>query len=646
MIKALFIGFCLVASVLLAQSISSGHGGQWVPPGDIVPPNLGGPGDITPGTGIMGPSTPGPSVPGGGPVNPAGFGAATGGATGKGARTGGLGRKAFRGGEGYERWEFWWENNKDPFLNLKGRLGMLGTFSGTSGFLTGRGQKNSAQISRRPTLEIIKTEVLPYLMQALKEENADILDSTVLALARSTRAEDGKQVLNEILPMLKSSHPSVQQSATLSLGVLGSAPAIPFLHDLMIDSKKGRDLVGRHEVPQMVRAFAALSLGLINSSECVERLMQVVKREPDKNKDLKVCAITALGLLNDGEKREEIVSFLSAVLSNRKMDPFIKAAVPTALGKLGDSTALTPLIKAFKSKNSNNWVKQSCVIALGQLAGIQDKAVIELLKKCIADDKNDQTRHFAYIALGQIGARGGEDEESMETHEKLANFFLREIRNPRRPSHIPWAALGGALHAREHEPFQPNVIDKASEVFRNTKNPSHRSAMAIVLGLLNARRQGEMLFDAFRRSKDNIMRGYIAVSLGLIRYGVSAEALHKLVAADHTPYRLRLDAALGLGLMGDTEAVHLLVETVKKSRTLCVTSAAVKALGLIGDRNAIAPLRELLQDKKQAPLSRAFAAVALGIISEKTDLPWNSEVSQNFNYRAKVPSIAEVLDIL
>ena len=90
----------------------------------------------------------------------------------------------------------------------------------------------------------------------------------------------------------------------------------------------------------------------------------------------------------------------------------------------------------------------------------------------------------------------------------------------------------------------------------------------------------------------------------------------------------------------------MLVQALKEGETLSVTSSAAKALGLIGDRSAIEPLREILDDQGANKLARAFAAVALGIIGEKSDLPWNSPISENYNYRAKVKAISEVMDIL
>ena len=82
------------------------------------------------------------------------------------------------------------------------------------------------------------------------------------------------------------------------------------------------------------------------------------------------------------------------------------------------------------------------------------------------------------------------------------------------------------------------------------------------------------------------------------------------------------------------------------AKTLGVSSAVAKALGLIGDKDSIPSLKKIAADDSRQKITRAFACVALGIVGEKTDLPWNAAISANNNYRAKVSSIEEVLDIL
>ncbi|MBU0755130.1 MAG: HEAT repeat domain-containing protein, partial [Planctomycetes bacterium] len=85
---------------------------------------------------------------------------------------------------------------------------------------------------------------------------------------------------------------------------------------------------------------------------------------------------------------------------------------------------------------------------------------------------------------------------------------------------------------------------------------------------------------------------------------------------------------------------------LQDGQTLSVTSSAARALGVIGDISAISPLLKVMNDDSANKLARAFAVVALGILGEKTDLPWYSPIRENYNYRAKVPAIEEILTLL
>lgn len=646
--KRILIVLVLIGAVgFIANDLALGHGGQYRGPGDTVPPNLGGPGDSTPPSNSGGPTTPGPQGPSAaGPRGPATPSAPSGPAGPRGSRTGGMAKKRFSGGMGFERWEFWWENNKDAYLNLKNRLGGTSNVSGSSGFLVGRGRKDTARTSKRPSPDMIKNDILPSLLKALEEDHPDILDSAVLAIARTTRASDAPLVLDQIAALLSSKYETAQQSACLSLGVLGSQEAFQTCYDLMVDSAAGRKLVGGGKVPRLVRAFAALSLGLIGSEQSSPKLKLIIDKEDEKTqKDLIACAITALGLMKNVDGKDENVRYLIRLLENSKMDPFLKAYIPTALGKLGNPVALSPIVKVYKEDKVNDWIRQSCAVAMGQLATIEDDEVINLLIKYVKEGKDVQTRHFGFIALAQIGSRDQDFNAHKEQHDKIHKFFLSQISRPSKTQHLSWASLSGAIHAMKHDALKAAIINKLQEKFPETKDPSEKGAIAVSLGLLNAANTAEMLFEEFNDTKNKALQGNLCIGLGLMSWTKAAETFRD-IAANEMVFRLRLQAATALGLMGDTEAVDVLITALKEGQTLSVTSAAAKALGLIGDQTAIIPLREILEDKRANNLARAFSAVALGIIGEKTDLPWNAVISENFNYRAKVDALSEVLDIL
>ena len=172
------------------------HGGQYRGPGDTVPPNLGGGGDTTAPGNPGGRGTPGPGAPttggaGRGPTTGPGPGVpGAGGAGSARPTTGGRGFSRRGGGEAFEQWQFWWEHNKEPFLQLKERLGGGQVSTGSAGFLIGRVKQTEAQSSIRPSAQMVKNEIIPALRPLLQEPQADVVDSAVLAIARMLRVED------------------------------------------------------------------------------------------------------------------------------------------------------------------------------------------------------------------------------------------------------------------------------------------------------------------------------------------------------------------------------------------------------------------------------------------------------------------------
>jgi len=636
----------LIFAVSMTEPLSS-HGGQYIPPGDTVPPNIGNPsGPSTPG-GTTGPNTPGPQGPSiAGPKGPATPTAPPSGIRGRGGAFTRPSRG--RGGAtmGMERWEIWWGNNKDAFLDLKNRIGANGTYSGSGSFLAGRGRKDMAHPSGRPSTEVIRSEVLPALMAALESDHPDILDSALLAIARTTPAADADLVLARIEASLKSRFVSVRQAACLSLGVLGSPKACQTCYDLMVDNKAGRKAMGGEKVPQMIRAFGALSLGLINSAQSASKLRLVVDKEDARTqKDLIACAITALGLMNDPSTRDESLRFLIAKFRDTRIDAAIRAYIPVALGRLGDGVAMTPIIRVFRENDLDPRLGRSCAVALGRLATVDDAEALSLLVQAVSRSKDALTRHYALIALAQIGARDTSFAAHEKEHQTIARLFLSQISRPSKPQHRAWASLAGAIYARGQNAQQGLIISKIRENFHDTRNLSDKSAMAVSLGLLGSVNSAELLFSALRETKNKAFQGYLCLGLGLMNWKKSTETICD-IAKKGSVAALRLQAATALGLMGDREAVDVLVLVLRNSRALPIVSSAAKALGLIGDKAAIPPLKEILSDDSVSDLGRAFAAVALGILGEKSDLPWNASITADSNYSVRVNAIREIADIL
>lgn len=638
----------VILSLALISTHPFAHGGQYKGPADAgssASPTQGGNNAPTDPGGMAGAS---PGNPTGGSV-----GSRT---NGRYDRTGGTrnisDRSSVSGGgydDGahYEVWEFWWENNKDRFLDLKGHLVKSTSVTGSINGITGRGRFTPAGATRRPTAERIRTEVVPVLEAlTLDSDDRDILDSAILALGRVTEAQDGAGTLAHATRLLGHTELSVQAAAVLTLGVLGSSEATPLLRDLLADASHGRQVLGGGEVPWLLRSFAALSLGLVGDERGVEALLGAVAKLDDADANIKICALVGLALVRDEALAARAAESLEPLLKARGMDITVQSYVPTTLGKLGRRASLEPVMATFLDRDTNNLVRQSAAIALGRLATVEDERAVEALIDCIAEGKDEQTRHFAFISLGKIGARDTEVEAHGEAHAAILGTLGREISKPDRRTHRSWAALAAAIYGRSHVRAQPDLIDRLTAAYEKERDPSFKAAFALSLGLLGARSAASDIYADFLETQDRDFKGYAAVSLGFLEHLEAADALRRTVEDRSTPPTFRLQAATGLGLMADRQAVSVLIDTLQSAQTLGVSSAAAKALGLIGDREALAPLTVLARDDDASELTRAFAAVALGIVGEKSDLPWNAAISEDNNYRARVQSMEEVLDIL
>jgi HEAT repeat protein len=556
-----------------------------------------------------------------------------------------MSRKRGRGTSGFERWELWWEFNKDAYLDLKKRYEGRKTLTGSSGFLVGRGRKDLARSVHTLSDEAVLREVVSVLKSALAEDDSGIVISALTAAARIVPAGKAALVLDDITSQLSSKHLEVRQVACLSLGILGAPGACGACEDLMLDTAGGRKLVGGQPVDRMTRAFAALALGLINDGGSAPKLRELVEKvDADTQKNLVSCALLALGLMNDKSCREENARFLIAQLFNFRMDPLMRAFAAVSLGKVGGRAVLPALVYIFDEEEEDHNVRQSCALALGRIATLADKSAVRALERCLEEGRDIPTRCFALIALAKIGARSANFDVHEEAHRKINDLFLTTVERASSAQQRAWAALAAALHAMEHDPLQPGTVKGIREAFLETGNPSEKSACAVSLGLLRAEESGEMLLCELLGSKDEILRGYLCVGLGLMRWRPSIGKMREFLG-DESFSLLRIQAATGLGLMGDLRTGGLLIQTIRNSRSLYVTSSAAKALGLLGDRNAVEPLLAILKKPDAGSFARQSAIEALAMLCEKTELPWSAALAEDFNYCLNIDAMMRLFSV-
>ena len=297
-------------------------------------------------------------------------------------------------------------------------------------------------------------------------------------------------------------------------------------------------------------------------------------------------------------------------------------------------------------------------MALGMLAkpndGARDNPDVKYsqeLLKYYENGKDQQAKMFTLIALAQIGG----DENRAE--------LLKAFDRGSKAIEKPWAALALGVYAHhtylaaeaagrsaDPDPLIGSTLHKALD---EVANPPSIAALAIGLGLCRYTDAADDLRDLLikHRNKDELA-GYLCVGLALMNDQRSKEDITDIVASSVRRPELLSQAAIALGKLGDKGVTDLLQRMMGEGdQTLAKMSAIASALGYIGDRRTIGPLKDIMFDNSATDLTRAFAAVALGGVADKEDLPWNSKIGSDTNYRAAVETLTTssgtgILDIL
>jgi hypothetical protein len=338
----------------------------------------------------------------------------------------------------------------------------------------------------------------------------------------------------------------------------------------------------------------------------------------------------------------------------------IQAHVPPAIAKLlgrsfPDQEVVDTCKKLFandlagKGRARYTLIPQSCALALGQLCQSVDDATspdagyANMLLDVWLHHQDSQARHFAAIALGQIGGN------------LVRAALTAEFANADDPRDKAWLAMamGVFAHARLEATRGTQVpveIDAdfgrlLQRALRDVSEPSARGAFAVALGLIGYRdAAGDMRALLTRVSRQDEPTGYLCLGLALMHDSESIDDIRALVRRWTRRPDLLRQAVIALGLPGDRRDADMLQELLAEGDTnLAKLSALAGALGLIGDRSSIEPLEHMLHDESLYELPRAFAAVALGCIADKESLPWNSRIGQNVNYRAAVETLTDMV---
>lgn len=633
------------AMLALMASPAFAHGGQYRGPDGGGTPGYDGPagGGGTGGPGTGGPAGGGGGMPGTGgdtggggtgpigPVRPGGSGAGSSrGQTGRGGTTG---RPRKAKGFTATNWDWWWDLNQERYLQLKRKVRSVEAASLHADDFIGDNIGGDAVAD--VLLSQIRGAVLPALKLAAKDTFYDTRAAALIAIGKVAQ-EDEVDAFELLVRGLADSDHRVRESACLGLGILGQARALEVLAKVATgDPRFARDQMGRAEIQARTRAFANVAIGLIGSrgglaghEHMVQELIRVAKTRVAQ-KDVPVSAAIALQLL----PAEAGGPALLALARNPEVDSYVRAHVIVGLGKSDAIAAVPDLVQLLRGKDVH--VARSSAIALGLLTDPTDRQTVNQLRRQAENGREIGLRHFAMIALGEIGAPEGRAT------------LVRLLARGKQVSVRTFAALGLGVMGFRHQIERENSGELVMKAWRGSRNPLERGAYAIALGLLDHKEAAPTLREVLEQAGKPKLKGHVATALGLMEDREALPQIRELVSQLGDP-DLRKAAAISLGMLRDREAVALLRRVIDESKaSKAVLGAATVALGFIGDREAV----ELLSDTIENPLehqdvTRAFAAVALGFLGDKDEVPMLSLVHENSNFLAQTGALAELLRIL
>jgi HEAT repeat protein len=311
-------------------------------------------------------------------------------------------------------------------------------------------------------------------------------------------------------------------------------------------------------------------------------------------------------------------------LLKEDVNTYVRSASAEALGHIGDSEAIFPLMDALRDPCS--FVRRAAAIALGQMQAKEAQgALINAL-----DDNNFYVRRAAINAIGKLGVPdlGAILIPLLETEDqRIRRTVLVALRRLRAEDAIPQMIemLQEYLTAPTQRdlPVVKTLVVALGELEAGAAIPvltnvvrgyvGARSLAANALGQIGAAEGGPVLIEALNDKSVNLKMAALK-NLGRLEYQDALPAVMPYL--DSLDPRLRRNATLTVGALNDTSVVPALLEMAYEDTSPLVRPAAIEALAMVGDKRLIPQLLCLVDDTNA--YLRAALAYTLSILDGQT----------------------------
>lgn len=451
-------------------------------------------------------------------------------------------------------------------------------------------------MSRNSIIDIVKMKSkkdIKGLCKIFSSKDDLWFNETCLALASI-----GVQAMNPIYASIKKKTYEDWGRSFLVLKFMGT-PAVEEL--IKILNYSGNDSV--------IRLYAVQALGFIGDPRAAESFLKIIE-DPDPYHDflIKSQAIATIGNLIGLEAQTLLIDQLE--------DNTFQTQAISALGKIGDATAVEPLLKILDYASIQT--ETEVIKALGNIGSrLKDQSRETILSNLVAllKNKNLYIRSYAALALGEIpdNMAGAPLLDALRDDQA----FVR--------SAAAWGLRNTFNFAKEL--FLTNALDDS--------DTNVRLNAAETLGLSGNTSVVESLIRHFNDCESEV-RAKIALSLGILQ---DKQALQPLISRLKDPKPdVRSNVVIALQLLNDIQSVQPLIETLNRDKDRLVRVKAAAALGKISGPSSIEALINTLANKD---IFICFHAIqALGQCGDKQAIQALEAAI------AKNPALSELIEAL
>jgi HEAT repeat protein len=471
-------------------------------------------------------------------------------------------------------------------------------------------ERRSNSFMRRSTVEALGQiggpDVVDKLIGLITDDRVDIRGSVAEALGRTGDPRAVEPLIKQL--ETQEDEPPAQQSIVEALGRLGNRKAIqPLLkHVLLVDDASARRgtrsswrppaaepgwLVDDDDPPLL--RIAVEALGRIGTAEMCQTLIDQLAKEADVRKRRVIIGV--LGRLG----AVQAIAPLQAVQNDAHERPVIRLSAADALVRLGESTAVEPLIAVLNEEKGR--MRLNVAGALGRLGHHGAHAPLKDKMQQGAD-----TQDIVYLgfleALGQLGDASVLDALTTWLQRRDGGMRQGNLETLVGPSTARW--------------FQRWITMQSGE------EGYVRQAAVEALGRLDSLRPVELLMARLSDGSVFVRRG-AARALGRLGRRDMRVVEPLITRLNDGDSGVRQNAAEALGQLGNLKAVAPLTALLYDSNS-DVRREAAAALGRLGDDRALQPLLSRFkggQDKRPDGVEdvRRAALLAYAKIGLKSD---------------------------